>query len=72
MKSFSVVFLKETLSSSFLLACVLMKIDKTNLSIWQGKYLLKKLNVCYCISKTKQYKNRTLEPVLIQNKIKKT
>lgn len=62
---FSVFFLKEPPRSLFLLACVLMKVVKTNQFIWQGKCLLKKLNVLCCTFKTK-YKNRTLEPVLIQ------
>lgn len=62
---FSVFLLKEPPRSSFLLTCVLMKIVKTNSFIWQGKYLLKNLNVLYCTFKVK-YKNKTLEPVLIQ------
>ena len=48
---FSVFFLKEPPHSSFLHACVLMKVVKTNRFIWQGQYLLKKFNVLCCTFK---------------------
>lgn len=45
---FSVFFLKEPPHSSFLHACVLMKVVKTNRFIWQGQYLLKKFK-CFVL-----------------------